>query len=86
MVEEQSGPGGIYARIEEAGHQLARFTEEVTARMPTPEESKALRLAAGTPVLTLLRVAYDVNDRAVEVCDTVMSAEHYLLSYELPAT
>jgi GntR family transcriptional regulator len=86
MTQENPGPGGIYARIEELGHVLGRFTEEVTARMPTPEEAKALRLAPGTPVLTLLRVAYDTDDRPVEVCDTVMSADHFVLSYELPAT
>ena len=86
IAEQNPGPGGIYARIEELGHELARFTEEVTARMPTPEETKALRLATGTPVLTLVRTAYDVDGKPVEVCDTVMSAEHYLLSYELPAT
>jgi GntR family transcriptional regulator len=86
IADENPGPGGIYARIEELGHRLGHFTEEVTARMPTPEEARALRLAAGTPVLTLVRVAYDTDDRAVEVCDTVMSSEHYLLTYELPAT
>ncbi len=85
MTEHNPGPGGIYARIEDAGHRLGRFTEDVGARMPTPDEAKALRLAAGTPVLTLVRVAYDVEDRPVEVCDTVMSSEHYLLAYELPA-
>ncbi len=79
------GPGGIYARIEEAGHRLGRFTEEVSARMPTPEEVNALRLAGGMPVLTLVRVAYDVDGQPVEVCDTVMSADHYVLAYELPA-
>ena len=82
----QKVAGKVLARIEEAGHELGRFAEEVTGRMPTPEETKALRLAAGTPVLTLVRVAYDVEGAAVEVCDTVMSGEHYLLSYELPAT
>lgn len=86
MTEENPGPGGVYARIEELGHTLQRFTEDVAARMPTPEEVKALRLSPGTPVLTLVRVAYDTEGRAVEVCDTVMSADHYELSYELPAT
>jgi GntR family transcriptional regulator len=85
MTQADSGPGGIYARIEDAGHRLGKFTEEVSARMPTAEEAKALRLAPGTPVLTLLRVAYDVDQQPVEVCDTVMSADHYVLSYELPA-
>ena len=27
----------------------------------------------------------DMDGRAVEVCDTVMAADAYLLSYELPA-
>ena len=85
MTKADSGPGGVYARIEERGRKLGRFTEEVSARMPTVEESNALRLAAGTPVLTLVRVAYDSDDQPVEVCDTVMSADHYTLSYELPA-
>jgi GntR family transcriptional regulator len=85
MVEENPGPGGVYARIEEAGHRLDHFDEEITARMPTPEEAKALRLAAGTPVLTLVRTAFDALGEPVEVCDTVMSADMYLLHYRLPA-
>jgi GntR family transcriptional regulator len=85
MVEENPGPGGVYARIEETGHRLAHFDEEITARMPTPEEAKALRLAAGTPVLTLVRTAFDTDGAPVEVCDTVMSADMYLLHYRLPA-
>jgi GntR family transcriptional regulator len=57
----------------------------VTARMPTPEESKALKLATGSAVLTLVRTAYDTDGQPVEVGDTVMSADLYVLSYELPA-
>ena len=85
MVEENPGPGGVYARIEEAGHRLDHFDEEITARMPDPEEAKALRLASGTPVLTLVRTAFDTEGQPVEVCDTVMSADMYLLHYRLPA-
>lgn len=85
MTQPDTGPGGIYARLEETGHTLSRFEEEVTARMPTVEEAAALRLPAGTPVLTLVRTAYDTAGAAVEVCDTVLSAEHYLLAYQLPA-
>lgn len=85
MCEVNPGPGGIYARIEESGHTLDRFAEEVSARAPTAEEARALALGPGTPVLALVRTAYDTNGQAVEVCDTVMSADAYLLSYELPA-
>lgn len=85
MTRQNPGPGGIYARIEEAGHTLARFTEEVSSRMPTPEETRALRLPAGVPVFALVRTAYDGEGGAVEVCDTVMAADRYVLAYELPA-
>jgi GntR family transcriptional regulator len=79
------GPGGIYARLEEQGHILERFTEEVSARMPTPEEARALNLPPGVPVFRLVRTAYDTDGRAVEVCDTIMAADAYVLAYELPA-
>jgi GntR family transcriptional regulator len=85
ITEANTGPGGIYARLEEMGHQLKRFTEDVRARMPLPEEARALQLPPGVPVFLLVRVAYDVEDRPVEVCDTVMAADRYVLSYELPA-
>lgn len=85
MVEANPGPGGIYARLEERGHELARFTEEVSARMPSPDEARSLALAQGVPVIALVRTAYDIEGRAVEVCDTLMAANRYVLAYELPA-
>lgn len=85
MTEHNPGPGGIYARIEERGHTLGRFTEEVTARMPHDEERRILRLVPGTPVISLVRTAYDEAGVAVEVCDTVLAADRYVLFYELPA-
>jgi GntR family transcriptional regulator len=85
IAQPNPGPGGIYARLEELGHQLDRFEEEVRARMPAPDEVKTLRLAAGVPVIHLVRTAYDTEGRAVEVCDTVMSADAYVLTYQLPA-
>jgi UTRA domain len=85
IAEPDSGPGGIYARLEELGHRLDHFDEEVRARMPTPDEIRALRLARGVPVFHLTRTAYDHAGRAVEVCDTIMAADAYVLSYQLPA-
>jgi len=85
IAEPNPGPGGIYARLEELGHQLDRFTEDVTGRMPLPEEARALHLRPGVPVLLLVRTAYDTTGIPVEVCDTVIAADRYILSYELPA-
>jgi GntR family transcriptional regulator len=85
MTDPNPGPGGIYARLEENGHELGSFIEDVVARMPTPEESRALRLPVGIPVLQLVRTAFDQDGTPVEVCDTVMAADRYVLSYRLPA-
>ncbi|MEU7191905.1 UTRA domain-containing protein, partial [Streptomyces sp. NPDC045369] len=86
IAEPNPGPGGIYARLEELGHHLDHFEEEIRARMPSPAEVKTLQLASGVPVIHLIRTAYDKEKRAVEVCDTVMAADAYVLSYQLPAT
>ena len=85
ITSQDTGPGGVYARIEEAGIQLGSFTEEVGARMPTPEERRRLSLPEGTPVITVTRVAYDVERRPVEMTDTVKSAPSYVLEYSFPA-
>jgi GntR family transcriptional regulator len=85
IAEPDTGPGGIYARIEELGHRLGRFTEEIDARMPSPAEAASLELAAGVPVIHLVRVAFDTDDRPVEVCDTVMASDAFVLSYGFPA-
>ncbi len=85
IAEPDSGPGGIYARLEELGHRLDRFVEEIKSRMPVRDEMRALKLAPGVPVFHLVRTAYTSGGKAVEVCDTVMSSDAYVLSYELPA-
>jgi GntR family transcriptional regulator len=85
IADPNPGPGGIYARLEESGHTLERFTEEVSARMPTPDEARVLALPPGVPVFRLVRTAFDTDGRAVEVCDTIMASDAYLLAYDLPA-
>jgi GntR family transcriptional regulator len=85
IADPNPGPGGIYARLEDLGHTLERFSEEVSARMPTEAEARLLSMMPGVPVFRLVRTAYDVEGRAVEVCDTIMSADAYVLNYQLPA-
>lgn len=85
IEQDDPGPGGIYARLEDSGHVLARFSEEVGARMPTPDERATLEISEGVPILTVVRTAYDTDDRPVEVCDTVKVAPAYLLEYHFEA-
>jgi GntR family transcriptional regulator len=85
IAEIDTGPGGVYARLEEAGHPLDRFVEEVTARMPTAEERRRLELQMGVPVLVVVRTAYDIAGTPVEVCDTVKAASAFILEYDFKA-
>jgi GntR family transcriptional regulator len=84
IAERNPGPGGIYARMEDQGLIFERYDEEITARMPSEEESRLLSLPASSPVLHLIRTAI-ASGRAVEVCDTVMDSAAFVLSYSLPA-
>ena len=63
MAERDTGPGGIYSRLADIGHAAVRFTEDVSGRMPTPEEAEFLRLTPPQPVFFLIRVAFDGKDR-----------------------
>jgi GntR family transcriptional regulator len=83
IEDQDTGAGGLYARLEESGHRLEHFAEHVGARMPTPDEQQLLQLPTGQPVLAVTRVAY--GDRPVEVNDMVLAGDRYELSYEWPA-
>src|SRR3954469_22899938 len=85
IAEVDPGPGGIYARLEDMGHRLAEFVEEVSVRMPTPDERRRLQLSAGIPVMIVLRTAYDIDNRPVEVTDTIKAGPSYVLEYRFPA-
>ncbi|KXK59818.1 GntR family transcriptional regulator [Micromonospora rosaria] len=81
IQEEDTGPGGSYARLEEAGHELDEITEEWSVRMPTGPESAALRLPAGTPVVDLTRTTYDTDGRPVEVMLAVIAGDMVQMAY-----
>jgi len=85
IEQVDTGPGGTYARLEELGHRLGRFQEDVSARMPLPDEARALRLSAGMPVIRVVRTAFDEQGAPVEGNDMVLAADRYELTYSLPA-
>lgn len=85
IEDVNTGPGGAYARLEEAGHTLGSFVEHVGARMPTPDEASLLQLAEGVPVVTVTRIAYSADGTPLEMNDMILAADRYELSYEWPA-
>lgn len=78
------GPGDLYARFEDVGHLIAYTREEVTARMPTPEETDGLQIPDGVPVLDVLHTGIDQEGTPFEVTRFVMRADYTGLDYMIP--
>ena len=85
IEQEDTGPGGTYARLAELGHAPVRFFEEITARMPLPDERKDLALPRVRPVLEVTRRAMTADGRTIEVTVMVLDAGAYVLGYNVEA-
>lgn len=84
LKREDTGPGGGFARIEEAGIRLDRIREEIAVRMPAGPEVGNLRLPAGTPVAELIRTVRDGEGRPVEVMIAVIAGDMVTFDYAFP--
>ena len=84
IMSEDTGPGGSYAQLEERGLILARFREEISIRMPSPEETRQLRLGPGIPVAEMYRVAF-THERPIEVFRSVLAGNSHKFVYEFDA-
>jgi GntR family transcriptional regulator len=84
IEHENSGPGGIYARLEDAGHTLTHYRETVSQSPATQTEAEKLRVAPGAALWRIVRTAYTDN-RPVEVNHISACCDRVQLIYELPA-
>ncbi|GII33309.1 GntR family transcriptional regulator [Planotetraspora mira] len=69
--------------LAELGHHQVRAVDDISARMPTPDEALQLQLEPGTPVVVYVRVGYDSGDTPVRVAVSVLPADKHLIRYEL---
>lgn len=74
-----------HSRVADLECAPARFTEEVTARLPSAGEAAALELGDGCPVQAISRVAIHAGGVPVEYAEMVLDASAYLLAYEIEA-
>ncbi|MFB6873726.1 GntR family transcriptional regulator [Streptomyces sp. NPDC056323] len=82
ITQVDTGPGGTYKQLEEAGHKPVRFREDLRCRKALPAEAEDLELATSAPVVELVRYAYDAADRVVEVNRMILDASRYLFRYD----
>lgn len=77
-----TGPTGMYRRLAERGHIVARFVEEIEARHSNSEEADFLKLSSAHYVLEVVRFAYDRNSTPLEVVTNVFPSQLWRLTYE----
>lgn len=85
ITQVDTGPGGVYARLAEAGHAPRAFREDLRCRKASPAEVDDLRLSSGAPVVDLVRYASESSGRVVELNRMILDASRYLLRYDFPA-
>lgn len=67
LAHTDTGPGGIYDRLEESGHGPLTWHEYLSARAATAREIELLALAPGVPVQRLIRTSTDPHGTVCEV-------------------
>jgi GntR family transcriptional regulator len=77
-------PQGTIRAMADAGLTEIGHVDEITARMPTPEEVRSLDLGMGVPILVYNRIAY-TDTQPVRFTRTVFPADRNRLLYEMGA-
>jgi len=77
------GQGSLYARLEERGHRITSIREEISSRMPSPEEVESLHIPIGTPVIEVIHTSLDQEREPFEVTRFVMRADITGLDYRI---
>ncbi|CAM5735855.1 GntR family transcriptional regulator [Streptomyces hirsutus] len=86
ITQEDTGPGGAYARLAELGYEPVHFREEIRSRMPSKGEAAQLSMSAGTPVILICRTAFTDTGHPVEVNEMTLDAASYVLEYDFDAS
>jgi GntR family transcriptional regulator len=82
IMEPRKIRGGVGRVLAEAGLAPVRCVDKVSARWPTPEQARALKMPTKLPILRTFRVTYSVDERPIQV-DIMAKAGHmYELQYE----
>jgi GntR family transcriptional regulator len=79
----KTGRGSIYGRLRELGHEITEIREEITARMPRPDEVTVLQLPIGVPVIELLHTGIDQAGQPFEITRFIIRADRNVLDYRI---
>jgi GntR family transcriptional regulator len=84
IEQEDTGTGGIHARLEDAGHTIASHTEEVRLQRVTDDHAHMLDVPPGAPCFEIVRSTRSTDGQVLEVNHIILT-DRYLLVYGVPA-
>lgn len=82
LTKQQEIEQGTIAYLAELGHVQVGYRDQLLARMPGPQETEALRLGQGIPVMELFRTANSA-ERAIRLTHTIFPADLFHLVYNV---
>lgn len=85
ITENDTGKGGVYARLRDAGNGPVEFQEQLRGRSAQVAEIDDLNLALGATVVEQHRIAKRADGRVVEVSRMILDASKFLFVYDFPA-
>ncbi|MBU4609647.1 GntR family transcriptional regulator [Achromobacter sp. GG226] len=77
FTEEELTEQPLIELLARAGVELARVQQTITATVADHESSRHLDVSVGSPLLKLLRVFYDADDRAVDYVEMLYRPDRF---------
>jgi DNA-binding GntR family transcriptional regulator len=78
-------PKALFLCVEDiTGRRYTRARDQWIARMPTADESNALDLATGAPVMHVIHTATDEDGDILEVSESIWPADRIILIDDYP--
>lgn len=77
-------PFHVHVALADIGRRPVDVVETFNTRMPFPQESALLELSPGTPVLDVVREAFDEKRQCVEVVRTILDGSTYVIDAHTP--
>ena len=82
LITPHDIPQGTIRAMAERGHVEVGYVDEITTRMPSPDEVRKLDLGAGVPVLVYVRTTY-TKQRPLRLTLTIFAGDRNRVVYEL---
>lgn len=84
LLDPADIPEGDDQELEDNGHVAARYHDQITTRMPTPQESATLEIPPGIPIARVVRTGYESDTTPCETYVQVLPGDRYILDYDIP--